>query len=88
MPLYVFVPTRLPLEESSPLRVSGGSLPSLLASLPNSFDVGGYDASFDVILADEERCVPSTHVDSNGGAGLVCKKNKTERVDSVHRPGA
>jgi 6-phosphogluconolactonase len=52
------------------LALSGGSLPSFLASLQTSFDAVGCDAQFDkwhVILADE-RCVPTTHVDSNLGS--------------------
>jgi 6-phosphogluconolactonase len=52
------------------IALSGGSLPSFLASLQASFDAVGCDAQFDkwhVILADE-RCVPSTHADSNLGS--------------------
>jgi 6-phosphogluconolactonase len=52
------------------LALSGGSVPSFLASLQASFDYAGCDPQFDkwhVILADE-RCVPTTHVDSNLGS--------------------
>jgi 6-phosphogluconolactonase/glucosamine-6-phosphate isomerase/deaminase len=52
------------------LALSGGSLPSFLASLQASFDHAGCDPQFDkwyVILADE-RCMSTTHVDSNLGS--------------------
>ena len=50
--------------------LSGGSLPSFLAALPQSFVDAGIDPQWDkwhVLLADE-RLVPSTHKDSNLGA--------------------
>ena len=52
------------------IALSGGSLPSFLASLGNAFEQGGLDPSWDkwhVLLADE-RCVVSTDPDSNMGA--------------------
>ena len=52
------------------IALSGGSLPSFLQTLPQSFDQAGVDPQWDkwhVILADE-RCVVSTDADSNLGA--------------------
>ena len=52
------------------IALSGGSLPTFLASLPASFKDAGCDPQFDkwhVILADE-RCVVSTDPDSNLGS--------------------
>jgi 6-phosphogluconolactonase len=52
------------------IALSGGSLPSFLATLNESFKAASVDPKFDcwhVILADE-RCVPSTDPDSNLGA--------------------
>jgi 6-phosphogluconolactonase len=50
--------------------LSGGSLPSFLSTIQAEFDVQGVDPKFEswhILLADE-RCVPSTHIDSNIGA--------------------
>ena len=52
------------------IAVSGGSLPSFLVTLPQSFIDAKIDPQWDkwhVLLADE-RLVPSTHEDSNLGA--------------------
>jgi 6-phosphogluconolactonase len=52
------------------IALSGGSLPSFLATVLDAFDTLGADPKFDswfVILADE-RCVKSHHPDSNLGA--------------------
>jgi len=52
------------------IALSGGSLPSFLRSLPQSFVDAGIDPQWNkwhVLLADE-RLVPSTHDDSNLGA--------------------
>ena len=49
------------------IALSGGSLPSFLSTLSDAFEESGVDPSYDkwrVLLADE-RCVPSTHGDSN-----------------------
>ncbi len=52
------------------IALSGGSLPSFLQSLPDAFAKAGKDPQWDkwhVLLADE-RCVVSSHEDSNLGA--------------------
>lgn len=52
------------------IAISGGSLPSFLVTLPQSFIDANIDPQWDkwhVLLADE-RLVPSTHEDSNLGA--------------------
>ena len=56
--------------------LSGGSLPSFLASLSESFADAGVDPQFDkwhVILADE-RCVPSTGPNSNDSNLRSCRE--------------
>ena len=49
------------------IALSGGSLPNFLQSLPDAFEATGVNPQWHkwhVLLADE-RCVPSTHEDSN-----------------------
>ncbi len=61
------------------IALSGGSLPSFLQSLPKSFESAGVDPQWEkwhVLLADE-RCVESTHEDSNLGS---IQKNFTSHV--------
>mmetsp|Transcript_22982 Transcript_22982/g.46981 ORF Transcript_22982/g.46981 Transcript_22982/m.46981 type:complete len:196 (-) Transcript_22982:1174-1761(-) len=61
------------------IALSGGSLPSFLQSLPKSFEIAGVDpqwGKWHVLLADE-RCVESTHEDSNLGS---IQKNFTSHV--------
>lgn len=60
------------------IALSGGSLPSFLASLPQSFIDANIDPQWEkwhVLLADE-RLVPSTHQDSNLGALMDTFLNK------------
>eukprot|EP00985_Skeletonema_marinoi_P033654 scaffold41824_cov219-Skeletonema_marinoi.AAC.3 len=52
------------------IALSGGSLPTFLQELPDAFSKANIDPQWDkwhVLLADE-RCVPSSHEDSNLGA--------------------
>ena len=65
--------------KSFTIALSGGSLPSFLQALSKSFQEAGVDPQWDkwhVLLADE-RCVVSTHADSNLSA---IQSNFTDNV--------
>ena len=70
LPIVESCQSALKFRDSFTIALSGGSLPSFLQSLPNSFANAGVDpqwGKWHVLLADE-RCVVSTHDDSNVGA--------------------
>jgi 6-phosphogluconolactonase len=74
------------------IALSGGSLPNFLRALPTAFDAAGVNPQWNkwhVILADE-RCVVSTHEDSNLGAvrkhftdGVAIPKDQVYGIDET-----